>query len=100
MGMWRWGGVEFHPGIAKYGKGGIQEPEFSLKCPVALMGSSYRLHPVTARRSSATPEQKAEAEAVIAELIASKQFASPIVTEVTEATIFYPAEDYHRGDYE
>jgi hypothetical protein len=23
------------------GKKGIQEPEFSLKCPVALMGSSY-----------------------------------------------------------
>ena len=43
-----------------------------------------------------TPEQKAEAEAVIAALTASKQFAAPIVTEVTEATTFYPAEDYHQ----
>jgi len=47
-----------------------------------------------------TPEQKAEAEAVIAELAASKQFDAPIVTEVTAATTFYPAEDYHQGYFE
>ncbi|HEY0664211.1 MAG TPA: peptide-methionine (S)-S-oxide reductase MsrA [Thiobacillaceae bacterium] len=47
-----------------------------------------------------TPEQKAEAEAVIAELTASKKFGAPIVTEVTEATTFYPAEDYHQRYYE
>ncbi|MBW8330027.1 MAG: peptide-methionine (S)-S-oxide reductase MsrA [Thiobacillus sp.] len=47
-----------------------------------------------------TPEQKAEAEAVIAELTASKQFSAPIVTEVSEAAIFYPAEDYHQRYYE
>lgn len=47
-----------------------------------------------------TPEQKTEAEAVIAELAAAKQFDAPIVTEVTEATIFYPAEDYHQGYFE
>ena len=47
-----------------------------------------------------TPEQKAEAEAVIAELSASKQFAAPIVTEVTEATAFHPAETYHQRYYE
>jgi len=47
-----------------------------------------------------TPEQKAEAEAVIAQLTASRQFAAPIVTEVTEATIFYPAEGYHQRYYE
>ncbi len=43
-----------------------------------------------------SPEQKAEAEAVIAELMESKQFAAPIVTEVSEAMTFYPAEDYHQ----
>ena len=43
-----------------------------------------------------TPEQKAEAEAIITELTASKQFGAPIVTEVTEAVTFYPAEDYHQ----
>jgi peptide-methionine (S)-S-oxide reductase len=47
-----------------------------------------------------TPEQKAEAEAVIAELTAAKQFDAPIVTEVSEATTFYPAEDYHQGYFE
>lgn len=47
-----------------------------------------------------TPKQKAEAEAVIAELTVSGQFGAPIVTEVTEATTFYPAEDYHQRYYE
>ena len=47
-----------------------------------------------------TLEQKAEAEAVIAELNASQQFGAPIVTEVTEVTVFYPAEDYHQRYYE
>ena len=47
-----------------------------------------------------TSGQKAEAEAVIAELNASKAFGAPIVTEVTKATTFYPAEDYHQRYYE
>lgn len=47
-----------------------------------------------------TPEQKAEAEAAIAELTASRHFGAPIVTEVTEATTFYPAEDYHQRYFE
>ena len=47
-----------------------------------------------------TPEQKVEAEAVIAELTAAKHFDAPIVTEVTEAETFYPAEDYHQGYFD
>jgi peptide-methionine (S)-S-oxide reductase len=47
-----------------------------------------------------TPEQKAEAETVIARLTASKHFGAPVVTEVTEASTFYPAEDYHQRYYE
>ena len=47
-----------------------------------------------------TPEQKAEAKAVIAELTAAQQFDAPIVTEVAAATTFYPAEDYHQGYFE
>jgi len=47
-----------------------------------------------------TPEQKTEAEVLIAELTSAKQFDAPIVTEVTEAATFYPAEDYHQGYYD
>ena len=47
-----------------------------------------------------TPEQKAEAEAVIPDLTAAQQFDAPIVTEVAAATAFYPAEDYHQRYFE
>lgn len=47
-----------------------------------------------------TPEQKTEAEAAIAALNAAGQFAMPIVTEVTEAATFHPAEDYHQRYFE
>lgn len=44
-------------------------------------------------------EQKETVEAVIAELNAAKVFPAPVVTEVTAASAFYPAEDYHQGFY-
>ncbi|MFZ0106885.1 MAG: peptide-methionine (S)-S-oxide reductase MsrA [Thiobacillus sp.] len=47
-----------------------------------------------------TAQQKTEAEEMIAELSASGQFGAPIVTEVTEAATFYPAEDYHQRYFE
>jgi peptide-methionine (S)-S-oxide reductase len=40
--------------------------------------------------------QKAIAEQVIEELNAEKLWGSPIVTEVTPFSSFYPAEDYHQ----
>ena len=43
-------------------------------------------------------EQKKIAEEVIAKLDAARVFPGKIVTEVTEASTFYPAEDYHQ-DY-
>ena len=43
-------------------------------------------------------DQKRIAEEVIAKLDAAKVFPGKIVTEVTEASVFYPAEDYHQ-DY-
>ncbi len=41
-------------------------------------------------------EQKAEAESVIKELTEAGLWDSPIVTEVSPAPEFYPAEDYHQ----
>ena len=42
-------------------------------------------------------EQRQTAREVIAE--AAADFDAPIVTEVTEAVAFYPAEDYHQNYY-
>ncbi len=47
-----------------------------------------------------SPDQRVEAEALIAELTAAKTFDRPIVTEITEATVFWPAEDYHQRYYQ
>jgi peptide-methionine (S)-S-oxide reductase len=44
-----------------------------------------------------TPEEQQTALAKIAELNAAGVWSSPIVTEVTPAARFYPAEDYHQG---
>lgn len=44
-------------------------------------------------------EQKRLAEASKAALDKSKPFKQPIVTEITQATEFYPAEDYHQDYY-
>ncbi len=45
-----------------------------------------------------SPAERAEAEAVMAELRAEGAFADPIVTELLDAERFWPAEDYHQ-DY-
>lgn len=44
-----------------------------------------------------SPEQKATAEQVIAELTAENLWPGPIVTEVVPLERFYKAEDYHQG---
>src|SRR5690606_33469011 len=44
-------------------------------------------------------DQKATAEAVIAQLEAGHLWDNPIVTEVVPLETFYPAEDYHRQYY-
>ncbi len=46
-----------------------------------------------------SPEQRAQAEEVIAELEGERLFPAPIVTEVVPLERFWPAEDYHRDYY-
>lgn len=43
-----------------------------------------------------SPEQRATAEAIIRKLNEENLWGKPIVTEVTDAATFYPAEDYHQ----
>jgi methionine-S-sulfoxide reductase len=47
-----------------------------------------------------SPAQKAVAEKVRDELNKSQVFRRPIVTEITQATEFYRAEEYHQRYYE
>ncbi len=44
--------------------------------------------------------QKALAEASKAAVIKAKNFSQPVATEITAATTFYPAEDYHQNYYQ
>ncbi len=46
-----------------------------------------------------TPDQKATAERVIAELQSEHVWDDPIVTELKPLEAFYPAEEYHRDYY-
>jgi peptide-methionine (S)-S-oxide reductase len=47
-----------------------------------------------------TPEQRADAQAVIAELTAEGLWRDPVVTEVAGKPTFYPAESYHQDYFE
>lgn len=47
-----------------------------------------------------TPEQKAVAQEVIAELEKAKVWDAPIVTALTPFEAFYPAEEYHQEYFE
>jgi peptide-methionine (S)-S-oxide reductase len=47
-----------------------------------------------------TPEQRTDAEAVIAELGRNGVWRDPIVTDIADAATFYPAETYHQEYFE
>jgi len=49
---------------------------------------------------SQTPEQRADAEAVVAELARERVFRDPIVTEISGPDPFHPAETYHQDYFE
>jgi peptide-methionine (S)-S-oxide reductase len=87
--------VTFDPAVISYAE--VLEIFFATHDPTTLnkqgadRGTQYRsaifVH---------SPEQRLLAEKMIAQLNAEKIWGSPIVTEVTDAPIFYPAEDYHQ----
>ena len=89
--------IEYDPDLVPYEK--LLEVFFSTHDPTTLnrqgpdVGTQYRsgvfYH---------DDAQKKIAEGVIAKLDAAKVFPNRIVTEITEASTFYPAEDYHQ-DY-
>jgi peptide-methionine (S)-S-oxide reductase len=90
--------VEFDPTVITFRE--ILEIFFAIHDPTTLnrqgadVGTQYR-----SAIFYHTPEQKATAQAVIAELNAARVFDKPIATEVTGVTKFYPAEDYHQEYY-
>jgi len=91
--------ITFDPDVISYRE--LLDVLFTLHDPTQLnrqgndIGTQYR-----SAIFWQTQEDKAVAEAVIAELTASKQFTAPIVTEVTPAATFYRAEDYHQRYFE
>lgn len=88
--------VTFDPAVTSYRE--ILEVFFAIHDPTTLNrqgadhGTQYRS--VIFYHS---PEQKATAEATIAELNAAKIWDRPIVTQVVPLAPFYKAEDYHQG---
>jgi peptide methionine sulfoxide reductase msrA/msrB len=75
-----------------------------------LLGYFFRMHDPTTRNQQhndigtqyrsaifyTSEEQKQTAERVKAQVDKSGKFKRPIVTEITKASEFYPAEDYHQ----
>ena len=87
--------VTFDPGVVSFSE--ILQVFFVIHDPTTLnrqgndVGTQYR-----SAIFYHSPEQKAAAESVIAELTKAKLFADRIVTEIAPASTFYVAEDYHQ----
>lgn len=87
--------ITFDPGIISYRE--ILEVFFAIHDPTTLnrqgadVGTQYR-----SAIFYHSPEQKATAEQVIADLTQQRLFSSPIVTTLEEGDTFYPAEAYHQ----
>lgn len=90
--------VSFDPALVTYRE--ILGVYFAIHDPTTLnrqgndVGTQYRsaiyFH---------SPQQEAEAAALLREFAANSTFAAPVVTELKPAGIFYPAEDYHQQYY-
>lgn len=90
--------VTFDPSVISFSE--LLEVFFAIHDPTTLnrqgndIGTQYR-----SVIFCQSPEQRATAEAVIAQLRAEGTVANPIVTEIASAAPFYKAEDYHQGYY-
>jgi peptide-methionine (S)-S-oxide reductase len=90
--------ITFDPGVISYRE--LLEVFFTIHDPTQLnrqgpdSGTQYR-----SAVFYHSPEQKAAADVVIAELTAAGVWDAPIVTEVRPLTAFYPAERYHQEYY-
>ncbi|MFA7446410.1 MAG: peptide-methionine (S)-S-oxide reductase MsrA [Flavobacteriaceae bacterium] len=89
--------IVFNPNVISYNE--LLEIFFATHNPTTLnrqggdIGTQYRSEIFYHNQ-----EQKQQAEDFIALLVSEKIFDDPIVTQISEATAFYKAEDYHR-DY-
>jgi peptide-methionine (S)-S-oxide reductase len=90
--------VTFDPSVTTFRE--LLEVFFSIHDPTTLnrqgndSGTQYR-----SAIFYHSPEQQQAAEAFIKELRDGQYFRDPIVTEVTAASTFYIAEDYHQEYY-
>ena len=90
--------VTFDPEVISYRD--LLEIFFAFHDPTTL---NRQGHDVGTQYRSAifyeSPEQKAEAEQLIAALSSESVFSAPIVTQLAPLTAFHPAEEYHQGYY-
>ena len=90
--------VVFDPSVLPYAD--LLQMFFAAHDPTTLnrqgndVGTQYRSVIFTS-----SDEQRQTALAYIKQLNDSKTFADPIVTEVVDEDVFYPAEDYHQNYY-
>jgi peptide-methionine (S)-S-oxide reductase len=90
--------VVFDPSVLSYAD--LLQMFFAAHDPTTLnrqgndVGTQYRSVIFTS-----SDEQRQTALAYIKQLNDSKTFADPIVTEVVDEDVFYPAEDYHQNYY-
>ena len=90
--------VTFDPSMISYRE--LLDVFFTIHDPTTLnrqgadAGTQYRSVIFTH-----SPEQRATAEQVIAELEAKQVWDAPIVTQVEPSPEFFPAEDYHQEYY-
>ena len=90
--------ITFDPAVISYRD--LLEVFFTIHDPTTLnrqgadVGTQYR-----SAIFYHSPEQKATAQQVIADMTARKVWDDPIVTQVVPLEVFYPAEEYHKDYY-